>query len=84
MGSIYVPPAIERSTVRMVLDELDLSEVAQESNTDRLKFIIAGLFWTWYDANKDDKLVTIRKWFISKTIYLRDLEGVFVLLFGHR
>lgn len=66
----------------MVINELDLSSVAQETNESRIKLIIATLFWGWYDLNKDDKLVTIRKWFISKTFYLRDFEPVFVLLFG--
>ncbi len=68
----------------MVLNELDLSEVAQETSTEALKLLIAGLFWTWFDANKTHKLTSVRWWIFKKTIYVSDLEGVFELLFGTR
>jgi hypothetical protein len=66
----------------MVLDELDLSEVAQESSTEALKLLISTLFWTWFQTNQDHKITTVKWWFIRKTIYVKDLEGVFELLFG--
>ena len=66
----------------MVLDELDLTEVAEEKHEGNIKAIISILFWTWYASNLDRKVLTIKKWFISKTVYVRDLEGVFELLFG--
>ena len=66
----------------MVLDELDLSSVAQESSTEVLKTLIANLFWTWFAANKDHKVTSVKWWILSKTFYVKDLVGVFELLFG--
>lgn len=68
----------------MVLDELDLSALEAETTTDHVKKTIALLFWMWYASNQDRKLLVIRKWFISKTIYVRDLEDIFEILFGTR
>lgn len=67
------------------LQNMDVSVLTpQIKNQDVIKKIIAGLFWTWYESNKDDKLVRLSffRGLIKKTIYLRDLEPALELLFG--
>lgn len=66
----------------MVLDELDMSAVAESTNASIIRETIAILFWRWYEINKEFKLVTIRKWFFNHTFTVKELYGVFVLLFG--
>ena len=68
----------------MVLDELELDALQPESTQDHIKKTIALLFWSWYALNQERRVTTIRVWFIKRTIYVRDLEGVFELLFGSR
>ena len=65
-----------------VLNELDVSQLSAASNEQLIREIVGKLFWTWYFANQDRKITTIRVWFISKTLYVRDIRGVFELLFG--
>lgn len=43
---------------------------------------IAPFFWSWYDSNQGLKITSIHVWIISRTIYVRDLMPLFVLLFG--
>lgn len=49
---------------------------------DFVRETISRLFWEWYQKNKEDKLVTVGWWIFHKTIKLKDLHGVFELLFG--
>ena len=65
-----------------VLRELDVSQIAQSSNEQFIREVVSKLFWTWYFSNQDRKITTVKVWFITKTIYVRDIRGVFELLFG--
>lgn len=65
-----------------VLQELNVSQLAAASNEQLIREIVSKLFWTWYFSNQDRKITTIRVWFIRRTIYVRDIRGVFELLFG--
>ena len=47
-----------------------------------VKSAFAVAFWQWYRINKTDRLVTIKWWFIRKTIRVGDLHDVFEMLFG--
>jgi hypothetical protein len=66
----------------MILSQVDLTEASQETDLDRIRHIIAAAFWLWYASHKDTKLTTIKVWFISKTVKVRDIESVFEMLFG--
>lgn len=68
----------------MVLDEIDVSALEPEQTSHALiKQTISTLFWMWYLNNSEDRILTIKKWFISKTIRVKDLRPAFELLFGH-
>lgn len=43
---------------------------------------LSPFFWGWYDAHSNDKILTVGLWFLRKTIRVRDVRMVFVLLFG--
>lgn len=43
---------------------------------------IAAVCWNWYHAHADDTVVKRKVLVFSVTIRVRDLEGVFFLLFG--
>jgi hypothetical protein len=58
---------------------LGLSSFAEDSDRRR---IIGAAFWMWFHGHQDDKVTTIKVWFISRTVYVRDLRQIFVLLFG--
>lgn len=58
------------------------SVVQQEAIQQKLVEVLAPLFWAWFRAHRDDKLVTVHFLFIRKTITVSNVEGVFVLLFG--
>jgi hypothetical protein len=47
-----------------------------------IKATVAKFFWTWYHQHENDKIVSIGWWIIKKTVRVRDIHGVFVLLFG--
>jgi hypothetical protein len=67
----------------MILKELThyRGEEGRVLDEDYLK-VLAGIFWQWYALNTNRKLTKIRIWFIRRTLYVRDLYDVFVLLFG--
>ncbi len=46
------------------------------------KEVIGRAFWAWFHAHQDNKVTTIKVWFFNKTVYVRDLRQIFVLLFG--
>lgn len=72
------------------LQEMDFTSIqsmklnlnTNEQNQDLIRNAIAVLFWTWFFLNADRKLTTLRWWIIKKTIYLKDLQDIFVILFG--
>jgi len=65
-----------------VLHELDVSEISSESSEKIIREIVARLFWVWYFQNLERKITTVKVWFFQKTFRVKDLEGVFILLFG--
>jgi hypothetical protein len=42
----------------------------------------AHAFWEWFRLNQNRRLFKIKVWFISKSVYVRDLHDVFEMLFG--
>lgn len=56
---------------------------ASVSQADAAKFL-GPFFWLWFDGHLDDVVVTINVWFIRKTVRVRDVRPLFVLLFGER
>lgn len=64
------------------IDEMAVGALATETNTERIKQLINNMFWSWYVLHQNNKVTTVRVWFISKTVYVRDLESVFTLLVG--
>lgn len=40
--------------------------------------------WEWFDEHRDDRVLSVRKWFFSFTVHVRDLEGLFRVLLGPR
>lgn len=66
----------------MVLDELDMSGIAEQSNQFQIKLAISALFWSWYSSHTEDHIITIKKWFFSHEFKVKDLFAVFCLLFG--
>lgn len=55
------------------------------AETDKVRAVedaIAKIMWAWFDKNLDRKITSIKFWFISRTIFVRDLRAVFVALFG--
>jgi hypothetical protein len=65
-----------------VLHELDVSSIAKSANEAFIREMVSKLFWTWYFSNQDKKLTTVSWWIVKKTIYVRDIRGVFEILFG--
>lgn len=47
-----------------------------------MKAITNQLFWKLYEYVKDKRIVKLKIWFFSKTLYWRDLRGAFEDLFG--
>lgn len=66
----------------MILDEVYQELVMPEAAKSQAKDLLNRIFWDWFHANYNRKLTTIRIWFISKTIYVKDLRDIFTLLFG--
>lgn len=65
------------------LEELDVSSIQGTGNEALIKEFISKLFWAWFFSNQDRKITTIHWWIFNKTLYVRDIEGVFILLFGN-
>lgn len=64
------------------LDEMAVGRLSTETSPDTIKRIINEMFWNWYILHQNNKVTTVKVWFIKKTVYVRDLESVFVLLVG--
>lgn len=64
------------------LSEIDFSRVAASTNQTAIRLLINQLFWAWYEQNRTRPLVTLRWWFLRKTLVLQDVEDIFVILFG--
>lgn len=66
-----------------VLDLIDTNEVANATyNPELIRQTIGKFFWLWFDQHIDDEVTTVSFWFIHRTIRVRDLREVFILLFG--
>lgn len=50
--------------------------------SDAARALISQAAWHWFVLNRDLRVVTIKWWFIRKTVYLRDLEDVWEMIFG--
>lgn len=59
-----------------------LDEISVDGQTSAILSFVAKAFWDWFDNHQDQKVKTIKIWFISKTVYVRDLRDIFTLLFG--
>jgi len=44
--------------------------------------VLAPFFWRWYRTHRDDTIVKRKILFFSVTIHVRDLNALFVALFG--
>jgi len=66
----------------MILREVNLTGVEESQDLDFIRELISKAFWAWYALNTERKITTIRWWVIRKTVYVKDLSGVFELLFG--
>jgi hypothetical protein len=64
------------------LDEINVEELEPSTTSDIAKEAIAKLFWHWYHMNLDRSVTTIKVWFFRKTVTVKDLKGIFELLFG--
>ena len=65
-----------------ILNELDVSTLSAAQDESVIRELVSGLFWAWYASNVDKKITSLKWWIFRKTIYVRDLESVFELLFG--
>ncbi len=43
---------------------------------------VGGLFWNWYHVHANDRILSVGWWIIKKTVRVKDLYSVFVMLFG--
>jgi hypothetical protein len=68
-----------------VLDEMVVAvpdETISDVTVDQIKLSIARQLWGWYEKHKDDVLVKRKLLWISVSIHVRDLRGLFVHLLG--
>lgn len=65
-----------------VIQELDLVEIQNPAVRAGIRDIMAREFWAWYYQNQDRTVTTVKVWFLSKKVRVRDLRPIFVLLFG--
>lgn len=68
--------------MKTFLDEANLISVAATTDERKIKELLNEIFWNWFETAKNRKVTTIKIWFLKKTLYIRDLEGVFALIFG--
>lgn len=47
-----------------------------------IRAAIAAEFWRWYAAHEETEITRINWWVIHKTVRVKDVRPVFVLLFG--
>lgn len=65
------------------IHEVDLGNLAGVyPSGDSWREFVANAFWAWFHDHRDDRVTTVRVWFFSKTLYVRDLYQIFILLFG--
>lgn len=64
------------------IDEMPVARLSSATASNDIKKIINVMFWSWYVANQNLKVVTVKWLFISKTLYVRDLKVLFELLVG--
>lgn len=63
---------------------LEAHEVQNMVSERDVKNWLRQAFWSWFDANQNDEVYTLKVWVIKKTFYLRDLQYVFERFFGPR
>jgi hypothetical protein len=51
-----------------------------------IKSILNPYFWKWFDENRDDVVthISLFRGLIRYKVYVRDLEPLFIKLFGYR
>lgn len=59
-----------------------IQEIQVGPGMDFFREVIREKLWQWIEAHRDDKVTTLKVWFVRKTVYIRDLYGVFELLLG--
>lgn len=65
------------------IDEINIGAVSAVSyDSAAVRRMVGSMFWAWFHANQNQRITTIKVWFFSKTVYVRDLEQIFLLLFG--
>lgn len=46
--------------------------------------LVSDEMWEWYDAHRNDPLVTVGVWIFSYSVKVRHVKPLFVKLFGPR
>lgn len=65
------------------LDEVNIQAVVDSTNNgDIIRSFLKAELWAWYDQHKNDEVKTVNFWIIHRTIYVRDLYQIFILLLG--
>jgi hypothetical protein len=64
------------------VDQVDVTALQIAGDESAIRALIGGIFWAWFRDHQDQKVTTIKVWFISRTVYVRDLRAIFELLFG--
>jgi DNA-binding response OmpR family regulator len=64
-----------------VLEELDADTLANSMSQISSRDLISRMFWNWFFANQE-RSVAIRIWRIRGTVRVKNIRGIFELLFG--
>ena len=64
------------------LQQIDVTPLCEELTAVDIRSKISAIFWLWFYSHQDERVTTVKVWFISKTLYVRDLRSIFILLFG--
>lgn len=64
------------------LQNAQLSGAGAAQLTPIQRAALAAVFWEWYRAHSDDVIVKRKIVVFSVTIRVKDLRGLFVMLFG--
>lgn len=61
---------------------LDAMARARGIDIELLRPVLAAYFWTWYREHQGDTIIKRKVLFFRVTVKVRDLDGLFVALFG--
>lgn len=64
-----------------VLDQAKFS-MLNEMQAEQSKIDLAIFFWAWFHEHMEDKIVSINLLFIHKTVRVKNIKGIFEMLFG--